>query len=256
MRITEIEHPTHPLHQLKLESSPVPYICDGCKELGFGICYQCQICNFHLHKECGVASSSFYHRFFKGCEFKFYEESPRLGARVCDGCWRDIGGFVYQCSHERANDLHPPCAKLPATLAGEGMKLVLKENVKSKCLKCKSRRNSSKGSRGWCYVSDCGKFCFHVACVKEMVYEAWEMGYFDRQETEPDPNVDGSVVRSLVPSGLSSSTEMVQPRPGKAMHYWKMVASVLKLILSAIFGDPITAFATLIFALAQSLATN
>ncbi|KAF2296056.1 hypothetical protein GH714_035883 [Hevea brasiliensis] len=237
MLITKIKHPRHPLHQLKLELSLVPYICDGCKELGFETCYQCQICNFHLHKECAITSSSFYHRFFKGCEFKFYEESPRLGVRVCDGCWRDVRGFVYQCSHKKAYDLHPPCAKLPKTLAGEEVKLELKENIKSKCLKCQSRSNSNKGPKGWSYVSSCGKYCFHVACVKEMFYEAWEMGYFDQQKSDLDANTSGLAValHRTVPSKLSSSTEIVQQSGGKAKHYWNMVASVLRLILFAIF---------------------
>ncbi|MFQ6646979.1 hypothetical protein Gotur_019201 [Gossypium turneri] len=96
----------HPEHKLRLERSEVPFICGGCKELGFGLRYQCpnMNCNYILHEECGFGLENqlpLTHKFFKrSCDFQFHRQNPLPGTRICDICALDIQGFLYQCSME------------------------------------------------------------------------------------------------------------------------------------------------------------
>jgi hypothetical protein len=186
---------------------------------------------------------SAFHPFFSKCDFRFYENAPGSSDRFCDACGKDVRGFVYQCSHE--NDLHPCCMKLQRTLIGDGVKLHLSDKVSTRCLKCGSKE-ISKGFRGWSYESSCGQYCYHVACVKDLVLENWRRGYFDDGHNTMAlqimvPNED--IVQQ---TGGSSSSRM------KASKYWRMAKVALTLIISAVFGDPTTAVATLIASLLSS----
>ncbi|OMP00155.1 putative protein binding protein, partial [Corchorus capsularis] len=116
LRIKVEEHP----HQLEWKNSQVPFICDGCKELGFGLCYQCpnKGCNFILHEECGIRRPPTFLPFLNTCNFQFHKKNPLEGTRVCDGCALDIRGFLYQCSSRPdPHDLHPSCANLPSAFS-------------------------------------------------------------------------------------------------------------------------------------------
>ncbi|XWS07768.1 hypothetical protein CRYUN_Cryun41cG0019100 [Craigia yunnanensis] len=246
MRYTEIDHFSHP-HRLLLVSTQIPYRCDGCKELGFGLCYQCpyEECNFHLHEECGNAPSSISHPFFKTCKyFKFYKETPGCRARFCDACGMDINGFLYQCSNEHAHDLHPCCAKLPKSLSNNGVKINLSNEVGSKCMKCK-RKEIANGVKGWSYVSSCGNYCYHVACVKETIIENWKMGYFQTDVTNGE---NGLELQNIAPSQEVVVSSGESSRWKKTRKLW----FILKLVVSAIFGDPVT----LISSLVQALMSN
>ncbi|KAJ9160114.1 hypothetical protein P3X46_025545 [Hevea brasiliensis] len=251
--VLERHHHSHP-HQLKLKRPSAPYFCSGCEQIGFDICYQCETCNnFSIHDECAFPTAPTYHHFFKDCRFEFHEESPITPnkGRDCDVCGMDIKGYVYQCSCNKY-DMHPHCTKLPETLTGEGVKLQLKKNASLNCQKCKFKVSSSKGPKGWCYVSTCGNYCLHVACVKQMVYEAWKNSYFNQQIDATDKN-DLAVLPST--ASPSTSTNIVEKR-AKSSSGWKIAIAVLKLILSAIFGDPITGFTALIATFAQIIYPN
>ncbi|KAK9282652.1 hypothetical protein L1049_010871 [Liquidambar formosana] len=237
MKYTVIEHFSHPHLLLWNSAETVPYQCDGCKELGFKACYRCEYvdCDFHLHEECATASSSTFHTFFKKCDFKFNEKAPGECPRYCDACGKDVLGFVYQCTHKKAYDLHPCCVKLQHTIKGDGIELKLSKKVSSKCLKCQSKE-VSKGIKGWSYVSTCGQYCYHVACVKDMVLENWKNGNFVQQSDAIE--LSSLEMQSMVPSqelvmqcGESSSRR-------KGSRYWSVAKLVLQLIISAIFGDP------------------
>jgi len=135
--------------------------------------------------------------------------------------------------------------KLQRTLIGDGVKLHLSDKVSTRCLKCGSKE-ISKGFRGWSYESSCGQYCYHVACVKDLVLENWRRGYFDDGHNTMAlqimvPNED--IVQQ---TGGSSSSRM------KASKYWRMAKVALTLIISAVFGDPTTAVATLIASLLSS----
>lgn len=241
-RFTEIEHPSHH-HVLVLESAKEPYKCNGCKELGFGSPYVCkhQECNFHLHEECAsVDPPPVSHPYLKGCELVFCKESYR---KFCDACGKDVLGFSYQCTHKKAHDLHPCCLNLSPTITcDDGTQLRLSNKVLSKCLKCQ-RKEASNGIKGWCYVSDCGNFCCHVACAKELIVQNFKKGYFN-QSTDQMENY-------LALPSSSTSTALVRRRNGSlfgdtAKMFWKISKMVLKVIISAIFGDPSGVVAILI----------
>ncbi|XP_058006818.1 uncharacterized protein LOC110671607 [Hevea brasiliensis] len=164
---------------------------------------------------------------------------------VCDACGRDVKGFVYQIISSDGDPyhMHPNCAELPHTLQGEGVKLELKKKVKSKCLKCKNKNYANKTPKGWAYVSSCEKYSFHVACVKEMIYEARERSHFNNNQVVDATDLSGLALQNMVPSNQIWE---------KALKYLKMVASTLKIIVSAILGDLVTALTGLV----QSLPSN
>ncbi|KAL5850806.1 hypothetical protein ACOSQ4_008819 [Xanthoceras sorbifolium] len=52
---TEIQHPLHPRHPLKirsLERNLGDYICDGCRHFSVSLNYECRKCKFHLDFKC------------------------------------------------------------------------------------------------------------------------------------------------------------------------------------------------------------
>jgi hypothetical protein len=94
-----------------------------------------------------------------------------------------------------------------------------------------------------------------VSCFKDLIFENWKSGYF----SQGDRNITNS------PSMMSdretqlafTSREMVQSlsisRRARTMSkYTKIAIVVFKLIFSAIFGNPISAFAALLEALASN----
>ncbi|XVF23881.1 hypothetical protein REPUB_Repub13aG0077700 [Reevesia pubescens] len=240
----------HP-HQLVWKKSEVPFHCDGCKELGGmpGYCYQCpnNDCNFILHEECGLrppANSPLIKQFFNGCDFKFYIENPLGGTRICNVCASDIQGSLYQCSCRKdPNDLHPCCANLPPvfSLSNSNMKIYLSKEIKSKCLKCQSRKRSSGKVQGLSYVSSDGNFGYHVACLKEACLENWKKGYFQLDVIADDEN-KSLALQNLAPNEVALRRGR---QSSKAMKGFKWVIIFLKLVVSAIFGEPFTLISTL-----------
>ncbi|XP_023904783.1 uncharacterized protein LOC112016450 [Quercus suber] len=177
LRITEIQHPSH-RHRLTLFTSvQTSFKFDECKERGLETCYKCneRNCNFHLHEDCALASGSgpITHQFFKNCCFKFHGEY-QADNRNCVACGKNVKGFMYESSSNEALVLHPCCLKLPhsKTTSDHGVSVTLREQVslmRSKCQIC-NRRKLSENIKGWAYVSDCGKHRYHVACVKDMIF--------------------------------------------------------------------------------------
>ncbi|XWS56564.1 hypothetical protein CRYUN_Cryun09bG0096100 [Craigia yunnanensis] len=240
LKLNDDDHP----HQLELKKSKVPFFCDGCKELGFGLCYQCneKNCDFILHEECGIRRPSPFQQFFKKCDFEFHKKNPLgSGTRTCDACALDIQGYLYQCSHGNT-DLHPCCANLPPvfSLPYTDMEIYLCEEIKSKCLKCHSRKRSSGKVRGLSYVSSDGKLCYHVACLKEALFENWKKGYF-QLDVVADDEKKSIVLHNLAPKEVARS----RGQSSKAMKGIKWLVIFLKLVVSAIFGEPLTLISTL-----------
>nr|KJB73893.1 hypothetical protein B456_011G259400 [Gossypium raimondii] len=114
MKIMEINQFIH-CYKLELSYFKMPYQCDGCKELGFGSCYQCnnKKCDFHLHENCGVPKPITTHSFFKNSNFKFKKKRKR--GKTCKACGKDVQGFMYKF---KETYLHPCWLKLPSTLNG------------------------------------------------------------------------------------------------------------------------------------------
>ncbi|KAL6311856.1 hypothetical protein AAG906_024452 [Vitis piasezkii] len=178
---------SHPHSPLILKPAQKPYHCGGCKEYEIDLreCYQCkdQKCDFHLHVECDPSSQSIWLQFIN-CTFTFQQEAPRGKKMVCDGCGKDVKGWFYQYS-SRGNPryLHPCCVVLD-----------LKEKTSSVCLICGNEGNS-KDFRSWVYVSRCGKYCYHVACVKGKV-ERWNKEEASNQQQSSGAGTSsGALVR-------------------------------------------------------------
>ncbi|MBA0750049.1 hypothetical protein Gogos_003913 [Gossypium gossypioides] len=243
----------HPEHKLKLEKSEVPFICAGCKELGFGLRYQCpnMECDYILHHECGLGlgyGRSPTQKFFKKCDFQFHRQNPLPGTRICDICALDIRGFLYQCSHGDY-DLHPHCASLPLTftLPGSNEVIKLREKIESRCLKCQRKERASGRVQGLSYVSSDGMLCYHVACLKEACLDNWTMGYFQLDALANEER------KILALQNLAPNQE-VRVRAGQsanAMRGIRLLITFLKLVVSAILGEPFTLVSTL-FQISQS----
>ncbi|MBA0629671.1 hypothetical protein Godav_024189 [Gossypium davidsonii] len=200
----------HPEHKLKLEKSEVPFICGGCKELGFGLRYQ--------------------------------------WTRICDICALDIRGFLYQCSRGDY-DLHPHCASLPLTftLPGSNEVIKLREKIESRCLKCQRKERASGRVQGLSYVSSDGMLCYHVACLKEACLDNWTMGYFQLDALANEER------RILALQNLAPNQEVRirAAQSANAMRGIRLLITFLKLVVSAILGEPFTLVSTL-FQISQS----
>ncbi|KAK7848169.1 hypothetical protein CFP56_005537 [Quercus suber] len=169
--IAEIQHYSHG-HQLKLVCNQSRFKCNGCKELGIGSCYQCKHnCDFHLHEECAsLASGYITHPFFKNCHFFFHDAASQSAASttrlVCVACGKNVQGFMDRSStkkphilpHNRANN-HGVTVNLREMLS----------HTSKKCQFCRSR-TVSKETKGWVYVSNCGKYRYHMACAQDMIF--------------------------------------------------------------------------------------
>ncbi|KAA3481818.1 TMV resistance protein N-like [Gossypium australe] len=70
-----------------------------------------------------------------------------------------------------AKEALPPVFSLPES----DTEIYLRKEIKSKCLKCQSKKRSS----GLSYVSSDGKLCYRVACLKEACLENWKKGKED-----------------------------------------------------------------------------
>ena len=237
MTITENTHFSHPQHPLDLKNYQKPYICDGCKEQGFGSRYRCELCNYDLHADCAFTDSTTSHKFFKACTFKFLDQ--RQGKccnshckdcmRYCDACGKPIHGFVYHCK-EKGWDLHPCCRNLTNELDIDGIKFHLRGTVSSKCIWCNQRNppGSVSGIRGWSYVSKCKNYRFHVYCATEMVNQVWKNGGSkDSNECLSIENVKLPLPVSLNRSGGSGSNS-----------FMRIVKVFLKTIAGILLGDP------------------
>ncbi|KAK4743098.1 hypothetical protein SAY87_001099 [Trapa incisa] len=196
-KLDRIQHPSHPAHPLHHKPIETLYKCDGCKQLGFEMCYRCKRCDFQLHKHCARACDTIYHPFFPKHTLVFRDHPPNH-IRSCEACGDSVLGFRYKAwrwnaygwpnpflrllQHLTQKALHPSCASLPPTLTAMGdnsTRLELRlDKLKSKrqrpwCDIC-SNEGYSRGVKGWAYVSSCGRFIFHVACVKQRMEEDWE----------------------------------------------------------------------------------
>jgi hypothetical protein len=179
--------------------------------------------------------------FFKNVHFKFHKQPPE-NVGSCVACGKDVQGFRYHYSSPKKNAflgfflpskqlvLHPCCFRLPINRTNQGLNasnegvvnLELKEKAVSNCLICQ-RKKISKKIEGWAYVSTCGEYCYHVKCVKDLVDKKLE------QQSD----------------GTNTSTLQLEVKQ-KALKVGKDIEVVLKLIIEAIFGDPLSAIVTFV----------
>jgi hypothetical protein len=190
------------------------------------------------------ANSTTTHSLFsENVRFIFHEQSPEhVGS--CVACGKDVQGFRNHYSPPKKNAflelflpskqlvLHPCCFRLPSNRTNQGLNasneevvnLELKEKAASKCLICQ-RNKISKKIEGWAYVSTCGKYCYHVRCVKDLVDKKLE------QQSDGTNTI---------------STLRLEVRQKALQVGIEVIEVVLKLIIEAIFGNPLSAIVTFV----------
>ncbi|KAL0003127.1 hypothetical protein SO802_016908 [Lithocarpus litseifolius] len=237
--IAEIQHYSHE-HQLKLVCNQSRFKCNGCKELGIGSCYQCKHnCDFYLHEECALIASNYItHPFFKNCHFIFHDASQSGFAAtrlVCVACGKNVQGFMYWSSTNKPYIvLHPCCFKLPHhRVHDHGVTVYLREmlsHTSKKCQICRSR-TISKETRGWVYVSNCGKCRYHVACARDMIFDdCWN----NVRALQTTGGVENKSKLRLVAQQLGLTGRNFR------RYSWKMIKLIFKVIIATLTGDPLS----------------
>ncbi|XP_034704245.1 uncharacterized protein LOC117928477 [Vitis riparia] len=236
-------HVSHPEHPLELKKYKKPYTCDGCKEPGFGSRYRCEACDFDLHKDCMFPAETTTHDFFGNATFKFHLRPPNSKCKEkhcrnhcrtsCDACGKDVEGFVYHCA-ARDLDLHPCCRNLKTKMDINGEGFRLQDKVSRRCNWCGKKKLQGGGSdvQGWAYASSNEHYYFHVGCVPEMMRDAW-------QNDGGSGNDDDKSVAAVSKMKMQLQRNSKGNR-GRGNKYWKMLKSILKIIVSVLLGDPIT----------------
>ncbi|KAD3067735.1 hypothetical protein R6Q59_018276 [Mikania micrantha] len=166
-----ISHASHQ-HKLVPKNANCHYYCWGCDQLGFGSTYVCRKgCNFYLHEQCAKPKPEIEYPFSQNCVLTFRDEGSGVGSQ-CDACGTKIKRYHYGCLCKfQKRNLHPACLGYEKTLeAAPGLTLHLEKAAKSKCLHC-GTKDLLSNVRGWAYVSLCGSYCYHVSCVKEIIYK-------------------------------------------------------------------------------------
>ncbi|XP_058099887.1 uncharacterized protein LOC131244271 [Magnolia sinica] len=160
--------------------------------------------------------------------------------RYCDG-------FDYHRT-KCGRDLHPYCASLPRVIGDNEVKLNLHHKVRSNCHKC-GWMERRKWATSWSYVSTCEGYCFHVSCVKDMLVERWEKGYFGPYG---EVGENGLALETSVQS-LQLTLPNNNCASGKFNKYWRILnIGALKFIISVLIGDPTAVVAGLIASVISS----
>jgi hypothetical protein len=101
---------------------------------------------------------------------------------------------------------------------------------------------------GWSYYD--GKSYYHVACFKDLILENWKRGYFSQENRSITNSSNRETQLALTSMEIASSSS--GSSRGRTNKYTKIAILVFKLIFSAIFGNPISAFAAILEALASN----
>ncbi|XP_073005918.1 uncharacterized protein [Typha latifolia] len=255
---TEITHFSHPDHKLRPESSHHPFKCDGCKEAGIGSRFSCHTCDYDLHHHCAAATASatLRHPFYPKCLFVFLPRPPGDLSRYCNACGRDVDvdGFVYHC-RTSGYDLHPCCAALPHELdVAGGPKLFLSNKTGAECQRCERKGRS----RSWSYRSACKSYNLHVACVKDMLVDGWQEIYDGQRGLAEVPAAGGDFQVVLAAAGGSyGGSYVTKPsttglgmnpyrKKGKVKRCCELLVMAVRVIISALLGDPTAIIAAVI----------
>ncbi|TXG49743.1 hypothetical protein EZV62_025618 [Acer yangbiense] len=169
-------------HDLKRKNSK-PYVCHGCRELGSGLKFRCEQCNFNLHEECAHVKQTTTHDLYdKNNIFKFFRKPPDHHSIIyCTVCGGLVEGYVYYCE-ELELCMHPRCHSLPSKFKLYHLEFMLRDRdqVSTGCLRCKERRHDGTDfgiQNGWSYASKCNKYNFHVYCASQFIFSQERKGF-------------------------------------------------------------------------------
>ncbi|CAA6663642.1 unnamed protein product [Spirodela intermedia] len=131
---------SHHGHPIQLEYSSDPFICDGCKDVGFGLRFTCQRSRYDLHQVCArprrTLRSAVY---LEPVVFDFYG-APPAGERP-------------------TNSYRGTTMRLPVQMLAE-------------CQICGVEDDGQISA--WSYVSSSADASLHVACAKKVLLRRWE----------------------------------------------------------------------------------
>ncbi|KAK1413463.1 hypothetical protein QVD17_35236 [Tagetes erecta] len=228
----EISNDSHH-HKLTLKHANCPYYCGGCGQLGFGLTYVCREgCNFFLHKECGKPEKLIIkYPFSEKCVMKFQDGGSGVDS-ACDACGKKIQRLHYRCTCTFVKrNVHPCClVRYEKTLdAIRGLTLHLRKVAASKCLHCRTIDLRSK-VRGWAYVSPCGTYSYHVACVMEMINTNWKNGFFTGKN---DPFL---IIKQQFPEDMDQMHKLTVVH--KEMQTKKQAKAILSVLYHVFTGNP------------------
>ncbi|KAK0592276.1 hypothetical protein LWI29_016311 [Acer saccharum] len=164
----------HP-HNLERKIDNRPYLCNGCREYGFGLRrFKCEQCDFDIHDECAHVKQTTTHDYYKNDIFNFFRKPPDHDSIVCDMCGDFVKGFVYYCEKLKSS-LHPCCHSLPSKFKFYHVEFTLRDKIlSSTCLWCSN--DSDFPIEGLSYVSKCNKYNFQVSCAKQMILKKYYKG--------------------------------------------------------------------------------
>ncbi|KAK4758217.1 hypothetical protein SAY87_019518 [Trapa incisa] len=173
-----------------------------------------------------------------GCK-EFLSSPPGDALPYCNACEKDVGGFVYHCA-ANGYDLHPCCAKLPMVLNDGEVKLYLYSKVSSSCNRC------GRKGRSWAYRSTCKKYNLHVACVREMVVDSCSHLHGGSNDTA-SASASQTALEIRIPrlkDTVQASSSMGKDKVKKGC---EKAGMALKVVVSAVFGDPTALIAGAIY---------
>ena len=238
--IAEIQQYSHG-HQLKLVCNQSRFKCNGCKEQGINSCYQCKHNrDFHLHEECALLASGYItHPFFKNCHFIFHDAASQSAASttrlVCVACSKNVQGFMYRSSTNKTTHRSSPLlfeAPTHNRANNHGVTVNLREmlsHTSKKCQFCRSR-TVSKETKGWVYVSNCGKYRYHVACAQDMIFHhSW--------------NWNNVCDLKTTGGGIGNKLSVIAQNLGLTgrnfrRYSWKIIKLIIKAIFGYLSGNP------------------
>lgn len=227
-KFDEVTHPNHSEHKLNESWTDKLFQCNGCNQPGIGSHYTCPHprCNFDLHISCAISSGPFlsvHHPFQRKCKFELRPSSSGKAQR-CEACREDATAYVYHCQGPCKSILHPCCAKLPMNLKAGDVSLFLYREPQKSCQKC-----GHKG-KGWSYRSADGKCNLHVGCAKELIAENWLHGL-------GHGGSDGRISQTTIPN-LNNMIQTYSRLNGRLRRFTETALLVLKIVISAMLGDP------------------
>ncbi|MBA0808885.1 hypothetical protein Gohar_024588 [Gossypium harknessii] len=166
---TEINHPCHRLHPLKLESHNKSVFCKLCQAKHSGHFYCCPPCNLDIHIQCVWPHPIIENRTRHEHPFNLFW---RQGSFICDACGSEGNNLCYICSICHLQ-VHKKCTSLPRVIKISRhnhfvFHKYLKQEAKIEKQECMICHHDVKMEYGcYCCLKDDCNYFVHVNCATE-----------------------------------------------------------------------------------------
>lgn len=257
---------THNVLSLMQFNNQFAFVCDGCREIGYGTRYKCSAgCNYHLHERCHIPIHETYHPFYEQRLFKFHRQhSPNIPGSIglrnlCESCGEEVKGWMYRTDENASNRgrnifLHPCCMHLPHRVDdNSGEILILKKRLET--IKCHFCDNTTLGGRikGWAYISNNQALGTHVKCMADMMYKDWKaycdqqyvitnMNYYnDDHRRAPWVGISDSASSSHAGQSNSQTLQLARPLGQRCRRFWTLAMLAIKVFIHCVSGNLVDA---------------